>query len=693
MSYTSSSFKYRSPIPQKATTSLNDQFDYSLRSLSSPSVSDQPLNISQSTSNPNFNSNTNISPNLKLEQHSKSNVNLKSSTSVNIQSKSNNSRYSSLNESLNNLKSASNIPNLEELLDDCFKYSINQPLTDSKIDIVKKFEKYMNNLHTQENLSFLIEIFKYEYYYDKIYPNHLEQLRLSSPSPVHYSNSFLNRSLDKSLDDLPYPTNKSTKMKTSSSRTANKSRPKFSNHQRSFSANSVKSEDHEPTSVFVSTIDDLGNDEMSINNSSMRGLITPSSNRLNQVWDDLRDNNVSDEEDDDESNFNNDDILSVSDIDLDSDDEELSNIKGKLTHEDRNLLTKQWDRIINCYIHHDAPDQINISNKSSREILQDDLEFPDKIHDPIILMRAKNEILQLIKENAYQTFKKNYKPLESEHEETINYESPNIILKKPINTRKSSPNPSNQPNFSSSPSSLTYQPRSRSISPIQDHFQNDFLSIPAPNSFPTTSCSHDCPLNCPSDCSNSKPDPTQLSSSSPPPTASNVNRKKSRFLHLSSPTFTTSSSSSSSANNTDNNKKSISPCPNASLTTNQHRSVTQSSSIPNFIGHLKSHHIIPSNNTSEDQLTTTSRSILAPASTPSTNRSPPILAHANTTNSRPPSAINTKKQDPDLAIHPNIPSRPASTINASASGETSDVVSPTSGGMFKFGKIWKSKKR
>lgn len=57
---------------------------------------------------------------------------------------------------------------LEELVDDCFKHSIDQLNDPHKVYVVKLFARYIVEAHCHENLSFLIEIFKYEYYFDKI---------------------------------------------------------------------------------------------------------------------------------------------------------------------------------------------------------------------------------------------------------------------------------------------------------------------------------------------------------------------------------------------------------------------------------------------------------------------------------------------------------------------------------------------
>lgn len=298
---------YRAPIPKKASPGLNSHFDYS------PSVSPQPVWCDDP---------------------------------------------------------GCSIPSLEELLDDCFKRAIGQPLPESRALVAGAFERFVHLLHTQENLSFLIEIFKYEYYYDKIFPENIERLRLASSSPVQYSNSFLNKSLDRSIDSLPHP-----------------SQLQPTPHRRLLLKVSIRSEDHEPTSVFASALE-LDESPMEL------------------AWGGLRDNIID------------------SPPDLSSDDES----------DDKHLLTTQWNLIVESYINNDAPDQINLSNKSSREILQEDTHNSG-IHNPLVLLRAKNEILQLIKENAYLSFiKAHRRPVSSSSSDT-----PEDKPKPPISTPALSP--------------------------------------------------------------------------------------------------------------------------------------------------------------------------------------------------------------------------------------------------------------
>lgn len=292
---------------------------------------------------------------------------------------------------------------LAELIDDCFKVAMGRPvLCPIRTDLVAKFERYVREIHCQENLLFLIEIYKYEYYFDRVCPAGAAGLRLNSPSSVTYSNSFLNRSLGPSIETI-------NKKIDSLAVVRSPSKPL-----------SVRSDDLVPTLVFVSTIDDLGDE--------------PSSHQItsysNNVWDNLRENAVLD--DDDLSDHDSDGALDRSSLDY------------------ANLVAHQWTLIMNNYIRQDAPDQINISNKASRDILTEDLNEKRALHSPIVLLRAKNEIMQLIKENAYISFVKQCR---------TNLELPPAAASSRATTPPIGPKPVPSPNsepIESSPSSLHY---------------------------------------------------------------------------------------------------------------------------------------------------------------------------------------------------------------------------------------------
>lgn len=251
---------------------------------------------------------------------------------------------------------------LEELVDDCFKYSIDQLNDPHKADVVKRFARYIVEAHCHENLSFLIEIFKYEYYFDKI----INRTEKSKTTTRGNENCYLNLSLGRSIGDLPYPTKRTE--------------PMFA-RKKSSAGVSVRSEDHEPMSVFVSTIDDLEE--------------APQGSEMNNVWDNLMEKNVG-----------------GSDTENDSDDEGEEEKSVRSIQSEENLIADQWDLVMDRYVHHNSPEQINLSNLSYKKILEED-RIANIFHSPQVLLPAKNEVLRLLEENVYHLFVNSYKEKDS----------------------------------------------------------------------------------------------------------------------------------------------------------------------------------------------------------------------------------------------------------------------------------------
>lgn len=255
------------------------------------------------------------------------------------------------------VSNCSKVPTLDQLIDDCFRHSIGELHDQKKIDRVELFKKMVVELHCEENLAFMIDVYKYEYFYAKIYPQSIQEyIERTTSNKISPKSAFLNRSLSSSIDDLPHPSKIDKTL--------------FHKRVPSSTVMSVQSEELVPTSVFVSSIDDL----------------QPAKD-LHSTWDTLRDKST-EEESGDEA------------VDRDSTSED----------DDSRIVTNQWDHIIFTYIHHDAPLQINLSNMSYQEIIDADKAEARPV-SPSALFRAQHEILQLIKENAYI-------PLINHHRET-----------------------------------------------------------------------------------------------------------------------------------------------------------------------------------------------------------------------------------------------------------------------------------
>lgn len=247
---------------------------------------------------------------------------------------------------------------LEELLDDCFQISIGQQhvLCESHIQYATNFDKYLTSLHCHENLAFLMEIFKYEYFYDKIFPENLNWVRSRNPLLTFTSgggaySSFLNSSLPSAIDQLPFPTKQMSR--------------KSRRHSRSNSRKALILATSDASGVF-----DFGFDEH-----------LPTEN----VWDKLKDQHV------------------------DSTDLEL-----ELEYDcevDRSVLHDQWAYIISNFVREDSPQQLNLANTTVKELLEKDHD--DCIHNPVILLDAKHEIIQLLRENVYGSFVSQHDPSRS----------------------------------------------------------------------------------------------------------------------------------------------------------------------------------------------------------------------------------------------------------------------------------------
>lgn len=257
---------------------------------------------------------------------------------------------------------SSSTPSLDDLLVDCFHFSLDSSsLCPERLNYAKSFINYLSSVHCLENLAFLMEIFKYEYYYDKIHPENFllqrAQVYSSSAAPppanCHHpasslSSSFLNSSLERSIDTLPFP----------SSRNLRKGR------RDSLSLEKTQS----PSS------------QSSYTNGFEFGFDAHLADPSNDAWDKFKQENVSDSDSNDSESLND---------SLDSLDKE-------------SLLIHQWKHIIHSFILKDAPQQLNLDNDTVKYLL--DLDATPNIHKPMVLLAAKAKVMQILQENVYGSF-------------------------------------------------------------------------------------------------------------------------------------------------------------------------------------------------------------------------------------------------------------------------------------------------
>lgn len=248
------------------------------------------------------------------------------------------------------LSSCCKVPTLDLLIEDCFRYSIGELHDETRTNRVESFQKVVTQLHCQENLAFMIEIYKYEYFYGK-----LKQANeaANKQQPTKYLSS--SRLLSFSMEDLPHPSTISRHLL----------------HTRSQSATLSKVDSNE----FVSVFDDI---------------MDSSPSRRIPSWT-ASESEPESKESETQSTTHPQDIETDCRKDL-----------GLEVPTDGELLSSQWNHIVRTYVRHDSPLQINLSNMSYREIMEADA--PDSPADPSALLRAQHEIFQLIKENAYIPF-------------------------------------------------------------------------------------------------------------------------------------------------------------------------------------------------------------------------------------------------------------------------------------------------
>lgn len=240
---------------------------------------------------------------------------------------------------------------LQELLDDCFQAALDEKsLCAPRQQYVANFHKYLHDLHCHENLSFIIEIYRYEYFYGKIYPENVDLQRLRA-AHTRSSSCLLNTSLEQFIDSLPFPTNVMRR---------NVSKPPSLAKQPSATGS-------EASFVLDHALFDFDFDH--------------STKEPADAWDVLKNQHIA----------------------SDSENSSLASA-GLLDSLDQlGLLHDQWAAIVLTFIYENSPQQINLCNKTYREIVDLD-EEKDVVHSPLVLVKAKLEVIQLLRENAYSSF-------------------------------------------------------------------------------------------------------------------------------------------------------------------------------------------------------------------------------------------------------------------------------------------------
>ncbi|KAI3406807.2 hypothetical protein KGF56_000412 [Candida oxycetoniae] len=271
-----------------------------------------------------------------------------------------------------------NLPSLDQLVNDCFLLSIDKLSNNQeyygdndalRIAMAKNFHDFLNRQHCQENLDFLIDIYRYEYLFNlKFYP-------MCQPEASGLSLNAISNTI--STSESLYKSNKvsskrdsisSVVRNSSSGGSRNRSDSSFDSLSRPFNEESLL---HDPSNAFVSTIDDLD---------------------MTETW----------------KTFGSKQIDDTPELESDTEDEGNS-IEDPVcvSREDIDELNLNWSIIMNTYIKQDSPLQINISQKLFKEIVEEN--SINKLHHPMILLKAKKEVLRMLKENGYFEFMSQYK--------------------------------------------------------------------------------------------------------------------------------------------------------------------------------------------------------------------------------------------------------------------------------------------
>lgn len=331
----------------------------------------------QSSSNPNSHPHPHVNTQLPARHQPLSLVPTQTSTPATI---------SPIHSSVPSRLQSPIVPPLHDLVNDCFLLTIDKLHDDTRAFIANSFHQCVTKQHCEENLEFLIDIYRYEYEYNlKVLTSSLNNASASTTNPPSLSTSLNSKAVINGFNHdeatsmakmkLNAPSPCITPTTHGASTTSLSKRHQRTSSVASFESlkkkHSIRSEDLDPQQAFVSTIDDLD---------------------LNAPWDSFGELHVGDDEEysDDEEKENDDE-----------------NAEGTLAKEDLHDLNERWIFIMNNYIKHDSPSQINISQKLFKEIVQESSVC--KLHNPIILLKARNEVLQILKENCYGSFASKFK--------------------------------------------------------------------------------------------------------------------------------------------------------------------------------------------------------------------------------------------------------------------------------------------
>lgn len=325
---------------------------------------------------------------------------------------------------------------LDELVNNCFLAHLGFLSDPTKIELVNKFVNHLMRSHCHENLQFLIDIYVYDLVYRKV-RERLNNDEISEKDTITSTDILIENtqalSLQHSSSKTEDMSEKAFRLKEMerglSAKEFLEERPQISVSLTSSKSNLTNlysdSYDKLTSSTTLNNFySDANDDKMNAINASLQEVIDQQNKskklsrccRKNESWQcNTEDSNHEFQYDNTYNSYTSDNYKSTesenynkpSDLEIFNFSDNNFSLNSIYDISDAKILENQWNSILNNYIRHDSPNQINLSQAQHTALLLENKN--DRIHNPKVLLKVKNEILQLLQENAYRSFIKDEK--------------------------------------------------------------------------------------------------------------------------------------------------------------------------------------------------------------------------------------------------------------------------------------------
>ncbi|ODV96365.1 hypothetical protein PACTADRAFT_16503 [Pachysolen tannophilus NRRL Y-2460] len=349
-------------------------------------------------------------------------------------------------ECLNPNCNISNRPTLEEVVYSCCQVAAtNESILKTPIQVLQmdkhsplsfdpgNFIEFLKNSHCEENLQFLIEIYKYEVIWNKLFKRRSSVLKCKKTNTTNASNnSNITRtntavSSTSNTNYSPITLTNSSKYSSSNNKTPRRneelsksikdleiSLPKIINSDyeddeaRSFVFPGASNKNHHGLWKMATTQSggdkkERWNDYWIENENDKDALSLGSSDNDDEAGPIPYIPEQNEQNEQDEQNY---DLLDELEDEEEYDYE--ADFKDDADAETKQDLKNQWNLIIDNYIKENSPFQINLTNNIYKQVLIRSNNPRILYHSPEILVDAKNFVLQLLRENVYANFIKEY---------------------------------------------------------------------------------------------------------------------------------------------------------------------------------------------------------------------------------------------------------------------------------------------